>query len=39
LVVLYGWNFYGEQAHVEPSRGCPAPVGWGYMAKTAEYYR
>jgi hypothetical protein len=39
LVVLYGWNLYGEQAHVEPSWGCPASVGWRYVAKTAQYYR
>ncbi|MHB1134473.1 MAG: hypothetical protein ACYC4L_19040, partial [Chloroflexota bacterium] len=39
LVVLYGWNLYGEQAHVEPSWGCPAPVGWRYLEKTAAYYQ
>ena len=38
LVVLYGWNLYGEQAHIEPSRGCPAAVWDRYVARTAAYY-
>ena len=38
LIVLYSWNIYGEQAHIEPSDGEPAPVGDEYVAKTRTYY-
>ena len=38
LIVLYSWNLYGEQAHIEPSYGKPAPVGHDYVAKTRKYY-
>ena len=38
LIVLYSWNLYGEQAHIEPSYGKPAPVGHEYVAKTRKYY-
>ncbi len=38
LIVLYSWNLYGEQAHIEPSDGKPAPVGFEYVAKTRTYY-
>jgi hypothetical protein len=38
LIVLYSWNLYGEQAHVEPSWLGPAPVGYDYVEKTRTYY-
>lgn len=38
LVVLYSWNLYGEQAHIEPSGQGPAPVGSDYVVKTRAYY-
>ena len=38
LIVLYSWNLYGEQTHIEPSDGNPAPVGFEYVAKTRTYY-
>ncbi len=34
MIVLYSWNMYGEQAHIEPSHGEPAPVGFRYVDKT-----
>ena len=37
MVVLYSWNLYGEQAHIEPSHGDPAPVGFEYVDKTQRY--
>jgi hypothetical protein len=39
LIVLYSWNLYGEQAQIEPSKGCCAPVGDEYVRKTKDYYR
>lgn len=38
MIVLYGWNLYGEQAYIEPSSGGPAPVGQEYVARTKKYY-
>ncbi len=38
LIVLYSWNIYGEQAHIEPSYGGSAPVGFEYLEKTQRYY-
>ena len=36
LIVLYGWNLYGEQAQIEPSFDGPAPVGFEYVARTGQ---
>lgn len=38
LIVLYGWNLYGEQAHIEPSTGGPAPVENEYLERTRRFY-
>jgi len=38
MIVLYSWNAYGEQSHIEPSFDGPAPVGFEYVEKTAEFY-
>ena len=38
MIVLYSWNLYGEQAHIEPSHDGPAPVGFEYLEKTRRYY-
>ncbi|MGQ9675417.1 MAG: hypothetical protein ACUVX1_07105 [Chloroflexota bacterium] len=38
MIILYGWNLYGEQAHIEPSWGDPAPVGTAYVEKTKDLY-
>ena len=38
LVIVYGWNLYGEQAHIEPSGEGPGPVGDDYVKKTRDYY-
>ena len=38
MIVLYSWNMYGEQAHIEPSFDGPAPVGFDYLEKTRRYY-
>ena len=38
MIVLYSWNLYGEQTHIEPSHGGPAPVGDEYLNKTRRYY-
>lgn len=38
MIVLYSWNLYGEQAHIEPSDDGPAPVGVEYLNKTQKYY-
>lgn len=39
LIVLYGWNLYGEQAQIEPSGEGPGAVGHDYVEKTREYYQ
>jgi hypothetical protein len=39
MIVLYSWNLYGEQAHIEPSSGCPASVGDRYVLRTQRYYQ
>ena len=39
LIILYSWNLYGEQAHIEPSTGGPAPVGDEYVARTRRFYQ
>ncbi len=39
MIILYGWNLYGEQAHIEPSWGGPAPVGYEYVEKTKKLYQ
>jgi len=38
MIVLYSWNLYGEQAHIEPSFDGPAPVGFEYVIKTQKAY-
>jgi len=38
MIVLYSWNIYGEQAHIEPSNGGPAPVRFEYQDKTQRFY-
>ena len=38
MVVLYSWNVYGEQAHIEPSFGGPAPVEFEFVKNTGEFY-
>jgi len=38
MIVLYSWNIYGEQAHIEPSDGGPAPVRHEFLNKTQRYY-
>ena len=38
MIILYSWNIYGEQTHIEPSYDGPAPVGVEYLAKTQRYY-
>lgn len=38
MIVLYSWNIYGEQAHIEPSNGGPAPVGVAFPDTTRRYY-
>ena len=38
LIVLYSWNLYGEQAHIEPSDGGPGPVRDDYVTRTRYYY-
>ena len=38
MIVLYSWNIYGEQTHIEPSYGGPAPVEDEYLDKTQRYY-
>lgn len=38
LIVLYSWNLYGEQAHIEPSDGGPGPVRDDYVTRTRHYY-
>lgn len=38
MIVLYSWNVYGDQSHIEPSDGGPAPVRDEYVRKTAELY-
>ena len=38
MIVLYSWNIYGEQAHIEPSNGGSAPVGVEFLDKTRTYY-
>ena len=38
MIVLYSWNLYGEQAHIEPSGNGPAPVGIEYLHKTRRFY-
>ena len=37
MIVLYSWNMYGEQAHIEPSHCGPAPVGFKYVNKTRQF--
>ena len=39
LIILYSWNLYGEQAHIEPSTGDPAPVEDEYVASTGRNYQ
>ena len=40
MVVLYGWNLYGEQAYLEPARAIPPrpSIGHSYVERTREYY-
>lgn len=40
LVVVYGWNLYGEQAQIEPSHGGQGHVGVAedYVGKTRDLY-
>ena len=38
LIVLYSWNLYGGQAHIEPSDGGPGPVRDDYVTRTGYYY-
>jgi len=40
LVVLYGWNLYGEQAYIEPATADPPrpSIGRGYVERTRAYY-
>ena len=39
LVILYSWNLYGEQAHIESSTGGPTPVEDEYVARTRRHYQ
>jgi len=39
LIILYSWNLYGEQAHIEPSTGGPAPVEDEYVGITGRNYQ
>ena len=38
MIVLYTWNIYGEQSHIEPSFDGPASVGFVYLNKTQSRY-
>lgn len=41
MVVVYGWNHYGEQAHIEPSSGGEGQPGveWDYARGTKRYFQ
>ncbi len=41
MVVLYGWNLYGEQAYIEPAAATPPrpSIGYSYVDRTREYHR
>ena len=38
MIVLFSWNIYGEQTHIEPSNDGPASVGMEYRDRTQRYY-
>ena len=41
MIVLYGWNLYGEQAYIEPAAATPPrpSIGYSYVDRTREYYQ
>ena len=41
MIVLYGWNLYGEQAYIEPATATPPrpSIGYSYVDRTREYHR
>ncbi len=40
LIILYGWNLYGEQAYIEPALATPPrpSIGRRYVERTRAYY-
>ncbi len=41
MIVLYGWNLYGEQAYIEPALAQPPlpSIGFEYVDRTREYWQ